>query len=199
MKTINVSVLFIFLLGCNNSSNSNSSEDLLPPVTEESSYSSFSKGSQNMVDFVYFNVVDTNASLTLLHNKIDSIEVKYQKWLNYFHRYQEYAEKFSSDANFLIQSRIFSDTTEKHKAKAMLTNFDEKHKKRTLQLLESKQRLEVLNLLLKDKIIVLKLAVTQPIINKKLDKSLPKNTDTKEIINEYESLLKQVDKEIGAQ
>lgn len=199
MKTINLSVLFIFLLGCNNSSNSNSSEDLLPLVTEESSYSSFSKGSQNMVDFVYFNVVDTNASLTLLHNKIDSIEVKYQKWLNYFHRYQEYAEKFSSNANFLIQSRNFSDTTEKHKAKAMLTNFDEKHKKRTLQLLESKQQLEVLNLLLKDKIIVLKLAVTQPIINKNLNKSLPKNTDTKEIIIEYESLLKQVDKEIGAQ
>jgi hypothetical protein len=200
MKIVKISFLLLFtsfFIGCDNKSNS--AKDLLPPAIEESSYSSFSKGRQNMVDHVYFNVVDTNASLAQLHKKMKVVEEKYEKWMVAFNEYQQYAEQYAADANRMIQDQQFIDTTVKQKAKAMLANFDEIHKKRTLQLIESMQRLDELNQLLKDKIIVLKLAVTLPSINKYLDSNLPKNMGTQEIIIEYESLLKQVEKEMGAQ
>jgi len=204
MKILSLSILpaFLFILNsCNGGFNSakNDPDNLLPPVVEESSYSSFYNGRQNMVDHVYFNVVDTNVNLAQLHKQIDLVEDKYEKWMITFNEYQKYAEKYTIDANRMIQDQQFSDTLVRQSAMELIANFDEMHKKRTSQLIQNKLRLDRLNQLMKDKIIVLKLAVTLPIINKFLDSNLPKSIGTQEIIIEYESLLKQVEKEISAQ
>lgn len=200
MKILLSSFIFIFLsnfLSCNNTTTP--SNDLMPAKIDESSFSYLSKGRQNMVDHIYFNVVDTNANLSNLHKKITEVEKIYQDWLLEYNTYQQYAQSYSHDASQIVSDQLFVDSLLKKNALEMILDFDESHKKRTVQLIQRKERIDNLVYLMEDKLILLKLSVTLPIINKFLDINLPNGKGYQAIIDNYEVLIKKIETEINAE
>ena len=197
MKSKNVSFVLMALavcIGCNDKPTP--TNNLLPEEVSESSFSLLSKGRQNMVDHIYYNCVDTNVRLTQLHNKMEAVEKKYNEWVSTYNKYQHYAQSYSDAAKQLVRNQQFLDTMIKQNTLIMIGDFEEKHKKRIAQLVKSKDRIDHLYGLMQDKMVLLKLAVTLPIINQYLDRNLPNNSVLNEITNDYESLLNQLEEEL---
>jgi hypothetical protein len=179
-----------------NPENLNATPETLEQTDSKISYSSISKRyGGNILEELYQEALEKSEKLEILNERIkeissDSLQTKTNDFIKYRNVNNDYwntAENYANNINDSIAKKSMIKIFEKLR---------EKYEKNVAEHETKMKEIEVLKSRLNDRIILMKLFVTEPMISNYQINELPEISKLESIIEDYNKLIKQTEEHI---
>lgn len=184
-------VILILVSGCSRHTN-NEDKDTPKALQNNSSEVKSYRGSSDLVEELYKELVDKSQSLKKLEDSIEAIRPQINEAESAFSKYDSKSKDYYNSAN--SQANGISDSVLKQKIQGIISVSNTKYSSRTSELNSLEKIISRQDATLSDYHIVLKIVLTLPIIEKYQKDNMIQPQEFKALINKQLELINSVKK-----